>query len=238
LLCCHQGNARQINFFSTRMYRLVGTRGGMNVLGISGSPRRGKTTDQLVQHVLAATGRESEFISLAGKKIAPCSACMACVKDNICKIDDDMGLLREKILTADGLVIGAPNFFSALNALSHCFLERLCQFRHRDCQALAGKHVVIVSTGGIEPEVPAVMIEKMLSYYQINHVGTVTAQGVASCFTCGQGETCTTGAVHTLYGEGVKITDNLIPDLSKQPDKIARARGLGQKLGKLLEVAM
>ncbi|MDA3971696.1 MAG: flavodoxin family protein [Desulfobulbaceae bacterium] len=210
----------------------------MNVLGISGSPRRGKTTDQLVQHVLAAAGHESEFISLAGKQIGPCSACMACVKDNICKINDDMGLLREKILAADGLVIGAPNYFSALNALSHCFLERLCQFRHRDGLALAGKHAVIVSTGGIEPEIPAAMIEKMLPYYQIHHVGTVTAQGAASCFTCGQGETCSTGAVRMLCGEGVKITDDLIPDLSKQPDKIAVARDLGQKLGKILGTAI
>lgn len=125
----------------------------MKILGISGSPRRGKTTDRLVHEVLDSVGCESEFVSLAGKKISPCTACLGCVKDNTCKIKDDMEPLRDKILAADGLVIGAPNYFSALNALSHCFLERLCQFRHQDCDALAGKHAVIVSTGGIEPEV-------------------------------------------------------------------------------------
>jgi NAD(P)H-dependent FMN reductase len=206
----------------------------MRVLGISGSPRRGKTTDRLVHEVLDSVGCESEFVSLAGKKIAPCTACLACVKDNTCKIKDDMGPLRDKILAADALVIGAPNYFSALNALSHCFLERFCQFRHRDCSALAGKYAVIVSTGGLEPEVPAAMIEKMLLYYQIKHVGSVAAQGAASCFTCGYGETCSTGAVRMLCGEGVKITDDIIPDLSKQPDTIDVARGLGKKLGEVL----
>ena len=206
----------------------------MRVLGISGSPRRGKTTDQLVKEVLSTVGCETEFVSLAGKKIAPCAACLACVKDNTCKIKDDMEPLRDKILAADALVIGAPNYFSALNALSHCFLERLCQFRHRDCRTLAGKYAVVVSTGGVQPEVPATMIEKMLTYYQIKHIGTVTAQGAASCFTCGNGETCSTGAVRMIYGKGVKITNDLIPDLSRQPGKIAAAQDLGKKLGNIL----
>ena len=38
---------------------------------------------------------------------------------------------REKILAADAYVIGAPNFFSTLNATTHAFLERWYQFRHR-----------------------------------------------------------------------------------------------------------
>ncbi len=210
----------------------------MRVLGISGSPRRGKSTDRLVHEVLDSVGCAVEFVSLAGKKIAPCSACLGCVKDNICKIKDDMGPLRDKILAADALVIGAPNYFSALNALSHCFLERLCQFRHRDCLSLAGKYAVIVSTGGIEPEVPAAMIEKMLPYYQIKHVGSVAAQGAASCFTCGYGESCSTGAVRMLHGKGVEITDEIIPDLGRQPDKIAAARALGKQLGTLLGVVV
>ena len=210
----------------------------MKVLGISGSPRRGKTTDQLVKEVLASVDCETEFVSLAGKKIAPCTACMACVKDNICKVKDDMTAIRDKIMAADGLVIGAPNYFSTLNALSHCFLERLCQFRHRDCDSLAGKHAVIVSTGGVETGPPSVVIEKMLTYYQVIHVGTVAAQGAASCFTCGHGETCSTGAVRTLCGEGVAITDDLIPNLEKQPDKINLARSLGQKLRAALSTAV
>ncbi|MBU2538052.1 MAG: flavodoxin family protein [Proteobacteria bacterium] len=202
----------------------------MKILGISGSPRRGKTTDRLVKEVLGAANCETEFISLAGKKIAPCSACLACVPDNRCKIPDDMAALREKILSADAYVFGAPNYFSTLNSLTHCFLERLCQFRHRSGSALAGKYAAIVSIGGITPELPAQVMEAMLPYYQIKHVGTVTAQGAASCFTCGQGESCSVGAVSILLGPGQKITPENTPDLAKQPEKIQEARLLGKKI--------
>ncbi|MBU3936962.1 MAG: flavodoxin family protein [Proteobacteria bacterium] len=202
----------------------------MKILGISGSPRRGKTTERLVKEVLGATSCETEFISLAGKKIAPCSACLACVPDNLCKIPDDMAWLREKLLSADAYVFGAPNYFSTLNSLTHCFLERLCQFRHRSGSALAGKYAAIVSIGGITPEIPAQVMEAMLPYYQIKHVGTVTAQGAASCFTCGQGESCSVGAVSILLGPGQKITQENTPDLSRQPEKIQEARMLGKKI--------
>ena len=51
----------------------------MKVLGISGSPRKNQATDQLVREVLNATGMETEFVSLAGKRIGPCIACLGCV---------------------------------------------------------------------------------------------------------------------------------------------------------------
>jgi multimeric flavodoxin WrbA len=202
----------------------------MKILGISGSPRRNKTTERLVKEVLGATNCETEFISLSGKKIAPCSACLACVPDNICKIDDDMAWLRDKILNADAYVFGAPNYFSTLNSLTHCFLERFCQFRHRSSSALAGKFAVIVSTGGLTPEIPSKVIEAMLPYYQIKHVGTVSAQGAASCFTCGHGDNCSAGAVSILLGPGQKITEENMPNLSRQPIKIEEAQRLGKKL--------
>ncbi len=207
----------------------------MKILGISGSPRRGNTTDKLVQTVLGAAECETEFISLAGKKIGPCKACLACVKDNVCKIKDDMAPLRSKLLEADGLVIGAPNFFSNLSGLSHCFLERFCQFRHMsEGRLLSGKEAVVVSTGTLQPGIPGDLIERLLPYYQMNHVGTVQAQGAAACFTCGYGETCSTGAVRMMYGEGAQITPELTPSLDRQEDKLEEARRLGRLLEKRL----
>lgn len=207
----------------------------MQILGVSGSPRRGNTTDRVVQEVLAGAGGNTEFVSLAAKMIAPCRACLACVKDNRCRIKDDMEELRQQIIEADGLVIGAPNYFANLNALTHCFLERLCQFRHQDCQELAGKHVVVVGVGGLDPQAPAIMVEKVLPYYKMHHVGTVLAQGAASCFTCGHGETCQAGAVQALYGAGVKITEELIPGPDKEPETLKAAHQMGRKLGSLLQ---
>ena len=207
----------------------------MKVLGVSGSPRKGKTTDRLVHEVLDAVEVDTEFVSLAGKKISPCIACLRCVDDNVCKVKDDMTALRQKIVEADAYVIGAANYFSVLNGLSHCFLERFYQFRHQEGKAVAGKLGVAVGVGGGNPEVPVENIGKFFEYNQIECVGSVAAQGAASCFTCGNGETCKVGAIHMFFGPGTKITGEITPDLSKQPDKIEEARALGKKLSQRLK---
>jgi len=207
----------------------------MKVLGISGSPRKGSTTDQLVQEVLHGVEVETEFVSLAGKAIGPCVACLGCVKDNVCVVKDDLAELREKIVDADAYVIGAANYFSVLNGLSHCFLERWYQFRHREGKAVAGKLGVAVGVGAGDPSAPAGNIETFFQYNQIECVATVTAQGPASCFVCGYGETCKVGAIHMFFGPGTKITPEITPELAKQPDRIAAAREAGAELSRRLK---
>lgn len=207
----------------------------MKVLGISGSPRRGSTTDQLVQEVLNGVECDKEFIPLSGKQIGPCIACLGCVESNVCALDDDMRQLRDKIVSADAYVIGAANYYSMLNGLTHCFLERWYQFRHREGKAVAGKLGVAVGVGGGVPDAPVENIRKFFEYNQIECVGTVMAQGPASCFICGYGETCKVGAIHMFFGPGTKITPETTPDLAKQPDRIAEARRLGMELTRRLK---
>jgi multimeric flavodoxin WrbA len=207
----------------------------MKVLGVSGSPRKDKSTDRLVHEVLDAVGVETEFVSLAGKRIGPCIACLGCVKDNVCKVKDDMELLRDKIVEADAYVIGAANYFSMLNGLSHCFLERFYQFRHQEGKAVAGKLGVAVGIGGSSGDRVVENIKSFFQYNQIECVGAVSAQGAASCFTCGFGENCKVGAIHMFFGPGTKITPEIIPDLSKQPGKLEEARAAGRMLKKRLK---
>lgn len=207
----------------------------MKVLGISGSSRKGKSTDRLVQEVLSGVEGETEFISLRGKRISPCIGCLACAKDNVCKVKDDMTELREKIVEADALVIGSPNYYGGINALTHAFLERFYQFRHRDAMLLAGKPVVAVGVGGVQPEPAAKDMERFFESSQMETLGSVTTQGVAGCFTCGYGENCKVGAIHGVWEEGTKITDEITPDLCKQPEAIEKARNLGQQLSRRLQ---
>jgi multimeric flavodoxin WrbA len=206
----------------------------MKVLGISGSPRKDQTTDQLVKEVLNSMGIESEFISLAGMRIGPCIACLGCVKDNICKVEDDMQKLRSKILEADAYVIGAANYFSMINGLSHCFLERFYQFRHREGKAVAGKLGVAIGVGGSSGDPVIANIKTLFQYNQIECIGAVSARGPASCFVCGYGETCKVGAIQMFFGVGTKITPDITPSLSKQPARIEEARALGKALEKRL----
>jgi multimeric flavodoxin WrbA len=209
--------------------------GKMKVLGISGSPRKGSVTDQLVKEVLSGVECETEFINLAGKQIVPCVACLGCVKDNVCILNDEMKSLRPKIAEADAYVIGAPNYFAMLNGLTHCFLERWYQFRHREGNGVRGKLGIAVGVGGGMPDDPAANIKKFYEYNQIDCVDTVTAQGPASCFVCGYGETCRVGAIHMFYGPDTKITPDIIPSLEKQPEAIAHAHEAGAKLSQRLK---
>ncbi|MBU4037779.1 MAG: flavodoxin family protein, partial [Proteobacteria bacterium] len=208
----------------------------MKILGISGSPRKDETSGvyKLVKTVLENTGIEYELISLRGKKIGGCIACLKCAKDNVCKVDDDMSELREKIVHADAYVIGAPNYYSTINAITHAFLERLYQFRHQEGDSLWGKLAVAVGVGGMDGKIPADDIEKFLMYSFIETVAKVSGQGAAACYSCGYGETCGVGIPVMLYGKGVKITPESIPDVSKDQDVMEKAADAGRILAKRL----
>ena len=208
----------------------------MKILGIVGSNRKEGVSGvhQLVTTVLENTEYEFELVSLRGKKINGCIACLGCVKDNICKVKDDLTELRPLIAEADAYVIGAPNYYSTLNAVTHAFLERWYQFRHQEGDTLWGKLGVAVGVGGTSGAFPADDIEKFFLYSFIETVAKVTGQGAASCFSCGFGETCKVGVPIMLYGEGVKITDDMIPRVNKQTDVMEAAAAAGKKLGERL----
>jgi multimeric flavodoxin WrbA len=210
----------------------------MKILGISGSPRENERSGvyRLTRLVLESTGIDFELVTLRGKAISGCIACLGCVKDNVCKVKDDMVSLREKIIGADAYVIGAANYYSTLNANCHAFLERWFQFRHQAGNTLWGKLAVAVGVGGTAGHPAADEIEKFLLYNFVETVAKVTAQGAASCYSCGYGETCAVGIPNLVHGPGVKITAEMIPDVGKQPDTLSAAKEAGRLLGERLRV--
>lgn len=209
----------------------------MKILGISGSPRANEKSGvyTLVSTVLNNTGYNYELISLRKKTINGCIACLGCVKDNVCVVQDDMAPLREKFIEADAIVFGAPNYYCTMNATSHAVLERFFQFRHQAGDLLWGKLAVAVGVGGTTGSFPADDIEKLFLYNFVETVAKVTGQGAASCYSCGHGETCAVGIPQLIHGEGVKITEDMIPDVCKQKDVIDAAVKAGQELGQRLK---
>ncbi len=88
----------------------------MKVIGIVGSPRKGGNTERLIAAALetiAAEGISTEMIPLRDKDIRPCDACLSCRKTGHCKIQDDFEPVYQKMLEADGIVVGSPVYFSA-----------------------------------------------------------------------------------------------------------------------------
>ncbi len=99
----------------------------MKILAISGSPRKGGNTDTLLGVALDELekhGADTEFISLAGKTIAPCTACMGCTKEPRCVIGDDFDAVFEKMLASDGFIVGSPVYFGSATAEMTALLDR------------------------------------------------------------------------------------------------------------------
>jgi multimeric flavodoxin WrbA len=205
----------------------------MKILGLVGSTRKeGRSgVHTLVTTVLENTGLAYDLIHLRGKQISGCIACLGCTKDNICKVQDDLEPLRDLIVEADAYVIGAPNYYSTLNAATHAFLERWFQFRHQEGDTLWGKLGVAVGVGGTSGQFPADDIEKFFLYNFVEPVAKVSGQGAASCYSCGYGEDCKVGIPIMMHGEGLRITEEVIPDVTKQPDVMQAAAEAGKHLG-------
>ncbi len=208
----------------------------MKILGIVGSTRKPDQsgTHQLVLTVLNHTGCDFDLIPLRGKRISGCIACLGCVRDNVCKVEDDLAGMREAIVAADAFVIGAPNYYSTLNAVTHAFLERWFQFRHQEGDTLWGKLAVTVGVGGTSGRMPADAMETFMNYNFIETVAKVTGLGAASCYSCGYGETCKVGIPAMVHGPGVPITEDMIPDVTRQADVMGAAARAGKLLGERL----
>jgi multimeric flavodoxin WrbA len=122
----------------------------MKILGISASPRGSKsTTLKLVEKVLEgakAAGAEVELVDLCKLDIEYCNACQVCFKTGKCTHKDDFPGLYEKIMAADGMVWGSPNYFHSVTAQMKTLIDRMADAIH--CQLFTGKYCCSVATGG------------------------------------------------------------------------------------------
>jgi multimeric flavodoxin WrbA len=209
----------------------------MKILGISGSPRKEDVSGvfKLVKTVLENTDCDYELVSLRGKTISGCIACLGCVQDNVCKVDDDMAKLRDKIVEADAYVIGSPNYYSTLNVKTHAFMERLFQFRHQEGNILWGKLAVAVGVGGTKGQPVTDNLEKFFSYNFIETVAKISGQGAASCYSCGYGDTCKVGIPNMLNVKWVDKKPESVPDVSRQPEVMQSAVDAGKLLSQRLQ---
>lgn len=206
------------------------------ILGISASGRRDGVTADTVQAILKATDCEYDYVSLAGKRINGCIGCTLCAPDNVCKVKDDWNEIGEKMLRAEAIVFGAPDYFGMINALGHACWERTFAFRHLENFRLAGKLGVIVSVDyqGADPVktyISAMMVKNMMAV-----VDTVHARGYSQCYTCGFGHNCGVGKVVRTHGFLEKIDAALLPPrFCQQEDAINQAYRAGKTLGSILK---
>ena len=118
----------------------------VKILGISCSPRKGKTTATSLQVALKAAKEvdpriEVELIDLGGMQIAGWS-------ETVSKIQDDFDGILPKLKDSDlgGIIIGSPSYFRTMSSLCKAFLERLVVLR-KPKLLLADKAVGVLAVG-------------------------------------------------------------------------------------------
>lgn len=122
----------------------------IKILGINASPKGDKSqTRRLVMGVLEGArqaGADITFVDICGLEIKYCTACGTCYAKGECIHDDDYPALLEKMLDADGIVLGSPNYINAVTAQMKTMLDRMADVVH--CQTLSGKYGCAVCTAG------------------------------------------------------------------------------------------
>lgn len=214
----------------------------MKVLGVSGSPISNSNTDRAVKAVLAATGLETEFIKLSEYTIAPCKACLGCVKTNRCVIEDDGIILAEKAKAADALAIGGYTSYSSLDARTKSFIERLYPLRHiKGC--MRGKPGGVVITSAIPEnaeELPPAFdtAKNAIMFYMMEEgmsfQGAVEVKGNPPCIKCGHGDLCDMSGIKMLFGPNATIESVGVNLFEKQQDAMTAAAELGKKIAQAL----
>ncbi len=81
------------------------------LLILSASRRRNGNSELLAREAMTAaeqSGAQVEFLNVTDLQINSCEGCLSCVFKGKCSGQDDMGLLVDKLLKADGLIVAAP----------------------------------------------------------------------------------------------------------------------------------
>lgn len=96
------------------------------VLIIGGSPRKDGNSELLCKEFARGAneaGNQTEYISLADKKIGFCTACYACEKGSCPQKDDAAGIIQ-KMLAADVIVLATPVYFYTMSAQLKALIDR------------------------------------------------------------------------------------------------------------------
>ena len=210
----------------------------MKVLGISGSPIKNSNTDQALLKVLSATGLETEFIKLKDYTVAPCQACLGCIKTNRCVIEDDGIFLAEKAKEANALIIAGFTPYSSLDARTKAFIERLYPLRHLH-GFMRGKPGGAIITCAIPPDnqmlPPACDFGiNAIKFYMMEEgmdfVGEVRVSGNVPCIRCGYGDECEVSGLKMIYGPDATVDSIGANTFAAQPESVAAAEQLGKNI--------
>ncbi|MCW4024865.1 MAG: flavodoxin family protein [Candidatus Bathyarchaeota archaeon] len=102
----------------------------MKVIAFNSSPRKDGNTNRLIQQSLKALqeeGIQTELIQIGGQTLHGCTACGTCrtLKNKQCSITtDDVNSYIQKMIEADGILLGSPTYFSMMTPELKALIDR------------------------------------------------------------------------------------------------------------------
>ena len=176
----------------------------MNILILSGSPRKGGNTELLAEAFAKGAGMHHhvEIVSVRDVKVNPCLGCNACIKTNgICAQKDDMAVIYEKMSQADVLVIASPVYFYGISAQLKAVIDR---FHNpiRDSFPIKKMALLLVGAATLPELFDAILTEYhlCLKFFDIEDAGNVLVRGVKD-----KGDINNTDALNEAYTLGCSI---------------------------------
>lgn len=184
----------------------------VRIVGVSCSPREGKTTAMAVDTALAAAKEvdsriKVELIDLGGLQISGWAGGAKPDKPEIPKDDFDKFVLPKlQNPIPDGLIIGSPSYFRTMSALCKAFLERLAVLRSPKL-LLADKPVGVLAVGAYRNGGQELVIEQIQAAMLCHEVMIVGGKPGAH--------------------QGATLWNNYNDDITKDEFGIATAKQLG-----------
>lgn len=102
----------------------------MYVVAFNASPRPEGNTARLIRYALDEIEKEgitTELVQIGGKSLHGCTACMKCfeTKNGQCSLTRDIiNDCIEKMIRADGIIIGSPTYFSDITPEAKALIDR------------------------------------------------------------------------------------------------------------------
>ena len=177
----------------------------MNILILSGSPRKGGNTDLLVEAFVKGASQKHhvEVVSVHDYKVNPCLGCNACFKNktNACVQNDDMSLIYEKMSRADMLVIASPVYFYGLSAQLKAVIDR---FHNpiRDTFHIKKMALLLVGAATLPELFDSILAQYRLclNFFKLEDAGRLLVRGVKD-----RGDIMNTDALNEAYKLGLNV---------------------------------
>ena len=147
----------------------------MKVLMVNGSPHKNGCVYTALSEVggqLKKHGVDFEIFHIGTAPVRGCIACGACAKLGKCAFNDDVcNPLMEKMLEADGIIIGSPVYYAGTNGALCAVLDRAFYASQGRYARKPGAAVVSCRRGGA-----SATFDRINKYFTISRMPVVSSQ--------------------------------------------------------------